>query len=216
MLAGGQPPCIKKTGAKWPRTPHIQHNAWSVHTGEQAPRGQGHRTHNAAHQECTPGNIPPRGQTKPTPPHRKDLPWPTLPAAPSRAKPSKAGSRNRGRVSRAGMQNGMAAQGEENHRKRGQTPPPPTSTNPTVACRGCSWAPRKPATRPDGLVRAGVCPGACTTARRGKASAPDAGQAGHTRSTAHLQNHDARHHSTMAHTRARKRASHCEQAPQSP
>ena len=33
-----------RTGAKWPRTPHTQHNTPSGHTSEQEPSGPGHRT----------------------------------------------------------------------------------------------------------------------------------------------------------------------------
>ena len=37
----------RRTGAKWPRTPHTQHNTQGGHTGEQEPSGPGHRTCNA-------------------------------------------------------------------------------------------------------------------------------------------------------------------------
>ena len=42
------------TGAKWPRTPHTQHNTLSGHTGEQEPSGPGHRTSKATHSAGTP------------------------------------------------------------------------------------------------------------------------------------------------------------------
>ena len=45
-----------RTGAKWPRTPHTQHNTPSGHTGEQEPRDQGHRTPNRTHRAGTPVN----------------------------------------------------------------------------------------------------------------------------------------------------------------
>ena len=37
-----------------PRTPYTQHHTQSVHTGEQEPGGQGHRTRNTTHRACTP------------------------------------------------------------------------------------------------------------------------------------------------------------------
>ena len=37
------------TGAKWPRTPHKQHNKPRGHTSEQEPSGPGHRTRKATH-----------------------------------------------------------------------------------------------------------------------------------------------------------------------
>ena len=46
----------RRTGAKWPRTPHKQSNAQSRHTGEQEPSGSGHRTRNTAHPAGTPVN----------------------------------------------------------------------------------------------------------------------------------------------------------------
>ena len=36
----------RSTGAKWPRTPRMQQNALSEHTGEQEPSAPGHRTRN--------------------------------------------------------------------------------------------------------------------------------------------------------------------------
>ena len=39
----------RRTGAKWPRTPHTEHNAPSGHPGEQEPSGPGHRTRTAFH-----------------------------------------------------------------------------------------------------------------------------------------------------------------------
>ena len=64
------------TGARWPRTPQMQHNTPSgytreqepsgpgpcthstpsVHTAEHEPTGQGHRTHNTTHRAGTTGN----------------------------------------------------------------------------------------------------------------------------------------------------------------
>ena len=44
----------RRTGAKWPRTLHTQHNTPSEHTGEQKPRGPGHRTRKATHQAGAP------------------------------------------------------------------------------------------------------------------------------------------------------------------
>ena len=38
----------RRTGAKWPRTLHRQQNTPSLHTGEQGPIGQGHRTHSTS------------------------------------------------------------------------------------------------------------------------------------------------------------------------
>ena len=43
--------------AKWPRTPQMQHNTWNVHTNEQEPSGQGHRTHHTTHWACTLVNM---------------------------------------------------------------------------------------------------------------------------------------------------------------
>ena len=43
----------RSTGAKWPRTPHTQHNTPTVCTGEQEPSGPGHRTCNATHRAGT-------------------------------------------------------------------------------------------------------------------------------------------------------------------
>ena len=42
------------TRAKWPRTPHTQHNTPSVHTVEQDPSGLGHHTHSTTYRACTP------------------------------------------------------------------------------------------------------------------------------------------------------------------
>ena len=44
------------TEAKWPRTPHTQHNTPSGHNGEQEPSGPGHRPHKATHRAGTPVN----------------------------------------------------------------------------------------------------------------------------------------------------------------
>ena len=44
------------TGAKWPRTPHTQHNTPSGHSGEQEPSRPGHRKRNATHRTGTPVN----------------------------------------------------------------------------------------------------------------------------------------------------------------
>ena len=41
------------TGAKWLRTPYMQHNTPSVHTDEQEPGGRGHRTHSTTHRVYT-------------------------------------------------------------------------------------------------------------------------------------------------------------------
>ena len=49
----------RSTRAKEPRTPHTQDNTPSGHTGEQEPRGPGHRTSKTTHQAGTPVN---RGQ----------------------------------------------------------------------------------------------------------------------------------------------------------
>ena len=46
----------RQTGAKWPRTPHTQHNTRSGHTGEREPRGPGHLMRNAPHRAGTPVN----------------------------------------------------------------------------------------------------------------------------------------------------------------
>ena len=43
----------RRTAAKWPRTPHMQHNAPSEHTMNQVPRGSGHRTGNTTHRAGT-------------------------------------------------------------------------------------------------------------------------------------------------------------------
>ena len=45
-----------RTGAKWPRTPHTQHNAPSEHIGEQEPSRPGHRTRKTTHRAGTPVN----------------------------------------------------------------------------------------------------------------------------------------------------------------
>ena len=42
--------------AKWPRTPHTQHNTPSGHTVEQEPSGPGHRTRKTTHRAGTPVN----------------------------------------------------------------------------------------------------------------------------------------------------------------
>ena len=46
----------RRTGAKWPRTPHTQHNTPSEHTSEQKPGGPGHPTHKTTHRAGTPVN----------------------------------------------------------------------------------------------------------------------------------------------------------------
>ena len=46
----------RRTGARWPRTPHTQHNTPRGHTGEQEPSGPGHRTRNTRHRAGTPVN----------------------------------------------------------------------------------------------------------------------------------------------------------------
>ena len=46
----------RRTGAKWPRTPHTQHNTSSEHTGEQEPGGPGHPTRKTTHRAGTPVN----------------------------------------------------------------------------------------------------------------------------------------------------------------
>ena len=43
----------QRTGAKWRRTQHTQHNTPSRHTGEQEPSGPGHRTRNTTHRAST-------------------------------------------------------------------------------------------------------------------------------------------------------------------
>ena len=43
----------QRRAAKWPSTPHPQHNTFIVHTGEQEASGQGHRTRNRTSQACT-------------------------------------------------------------------------------------------------------------------------------------------------------------------
>ena len=50
------------TGAKWPRTPHTQHNKPSKHTGEQEPSGPGRRTPNTTDRAGTPMNGSPEAQ----------------------------------------------------------------------------------------------------------------------------------------------------------
>ena len=42
------------TGARWPRILHTQHNTLTGHTGEQEPRGPGHRKHNTTHRAHAP------------------------------------------------------------------------------------------------------------------------------------------------------------------
>ena len=100
-----------------------------------------------------------------------------------------------GRARRAGRRKGTAGQGEGRRRERSQTPPP-ASTHPTASHRGHSRAPTRPATEPYGPAREGVCPRACATAHPGKECVPQAGQAGHTRSTTHQHapRHTARQH----------------------
>ena len=44
------------TGAKWPWTPHTQHNKPRGHNGEQEPSGAGHHTRKATHRAGTPVN----------------------------------------------------------------------------------------------------------------------------------------------------------------
>ena len=39
----------RETGARWPRTPHMQHITPGEHTGEQEPSGPGQGTHNITH-----------------------------------------------------------------------------------------------------------------------------------------------------------------------
>ena len=46
----------RRTGAKWPRTPHTRSNTPSGRTGEQEPSGPGHRTRNIPHRAGTPVN----------------------------------------------------------------------------------------------------------------------------------------------------------------
>ena len=46
----------RSTGAKWPRTPHMQHNTPSGHTGVQEASGAGHRTPNTTHRASKPVN----------------------------------------------------------------------------------------------------------------------------------------------------------------
>ena len=46
----------RSTGAKWPRTPHTQHNAPREPTDEQEPSGPGHRVRNITHQAGVPVN----------------------------------------------------------------------------------------------------------------------------------------------------------------
>ena len=46
----------RRTGAKWPRTPHTHHNALSRRTREQEPSGPEHRTRPATHRARTPVN----------------------------------------------------------------------------------------------------------------------------------------------------------------
>ena len=41
------------TGAKWPRTPHLQHNTPSEHTGKKEPSDPGQRRCNITHQAGT-------------------------------------------------------------------------------------------------------------------------------------------------------------------
>ena len=43
----------RRKGVKWPRTPHMQHNTPSGHTGEQEPSGPGHRTRNTTRRAGT-------------------------------------------------------------------------------------------------------------------------------------------------------------------
>ena len=43
----------RSTGAKWPRTPHTQHNTPSGHTSEQEASGPGHRTSKATQRAGT-------------------------------------------------------------------------------------------------------------------------------------------------------------------
>ena len=43
----------RTTGAKWPKTPHTQHNTPSEHTGEQEPSGPGHRRRNTTNRAGT-------------------------------------------------------------------------------------------------------------------------------------------------------------------
>ena len=50
------------TGAKWPRTPHMQRNGPSDHTGEQEPSDPGHCTRNTTHRASTPRNRSPVAQ----------------------------------------------------------------------------------------------------------------------------------------------------------
>ena len=45
------------TGAKWPRTPHMQSNAPSAHIGEREPGGPGRRTRNTTHRAGTRANM---------------------------------------------------------------------------------------------------------------------------------------------------------------
>ena len=44
------------TRAKWPRTPHTQHDKQRHHTGEQEPSTPGHRTSKATHRTGAPVN----------------------------------------------------------------------------------------------------------------------------------------------------------------
>ena len=47
----------RQTGVKWPKTPHLQSNAPSRHTGEQEPSGSGPRKRKATHRAATPVNM---------------------------------------------------------------------------------------------------------------------------------------------------------------
>ena len=58
-----------RTGARWRRAPHTQHNTPGEHTGEQAPSGPGHRSGNETLRASTPVNRNEVAQTPHTQHH---------------------------------------------------------------------------------------------------------------------------------------------------
>ena len=159
-----------------------------MHTGEQEPSSPGHRSCGAAHHTSNSS----RQRTQPTPPCRKETPCQTTKTNhPHKANP--AGTK------RVGKQGGLTKRDRGARGRRGERSPSPPPTYTQLTQRrapGHGWAPTGPAMEPYGPTRERVCPRACTTAHQGKERMPDAGHAGHTRSTAcqHAPRHKAGHH----------------------
>ena len=112
--------------------------------------------------------------------------------------PSSQGQPSRYEEGRQAGQAGEKGQRDKAGKARGEEPNPlpPNVHTPHCSAPGRSRAQTGPVMEPNRPARERVCPRACATARLGKERAPQAGQAGHTRSTAgqHASRHKTRHH----------------------